>query len=110
MKKKYVLKKNYEFDEIIKNGKKVSNDYFIIFFLRYSDEKEYKIGISVGKKYGNAPTRNKEKRRVRHMIRNNAGMIGKNKRYVIISKRKEGSFSIKEKKLMNLFERTKSEK
>lgn len=110
MKTKYILKKNYEFDEVIKKGKKISNDYFVIFFLEYQIIEDFLIGISVGKKYGNAPIRNKEKRRIRHMIRNNMDIIRSKHKYVVIAKKKEGTFEVKEKKLIALFERINSEK
>ena len=53
MKKKYIVKNNYEFNNIIQTGKCLKNKYYIIYY----KENHYnydRYGISVGKKLGNA--------------------------------------------------------
>ena len=69
MNKKYIVKEKRDFDNIIKNGKKIKNYNFIVF---YSKNKETfnKYGITVPKKVGKAHIRNKLKRRVRAILRN----------------------------------------
>ena len=70
MKSKIVaLSKNEEFKSLLKK-KKVSNKYVTIFFgkLPNKDKKKINISFSVKKKIGNAPNRNKIKRRLRNIV------------------------------------------
>jgi len=67
MKKINILKKNEDFDRIIKNNKPFKTKYFII-YLEWNNENIYHFGLSVGKKIGNAVTRNKYKRRIKDII------------------------------------------
>jgi ribonuclease P protein component len=47
MKKKYIVKSNHEFQEIIGKGKKTVSQYFILYKV---DANDVRFGISVGKK------------------------------------------------------------
>lgn len=67
MKKKNIIKKNYEYTRIIKNNKPLKYKDYII-YKEISNEKNYKFGISVGKKLGNAVVRNKLKRQIKSII------------------------------------------
>ena len=63
------LSKNEEFKSLLKK-KKLTNKYVTIFFgkLPNKDNKKINISFSVKKKIGNAPNRNKIKRRLRSII------------------------------------------
>lgn len=66
MKKEYRIKKNEEFQTIIRKKQSVANKKFVIY---YKDNEEHlRVGISVSKKLGNAVVRNKTKRQVRMMV------------------------------------------
>lgn len=67
MKKERTVKKNYEFSRIISKRKFVKTNSFILYYQPKAQDQN-RIGISVGKKLGNAVTRNKVKRQVRAMI------------------------------------------
>ena len=67
MKKVNIVKENRDFNRIIKNNKPFKYKDFII----YVEKKEpsvYKFGFSVGKKIGNAVTRNKIRRRLKNIL------------------------------------------
>ncbi|WP_374696707.1 ribonuclease P protein component [Spiroplasma endosymbiont of Polydrusus formosus] len=67
MLKKFIVKKNYEFQKIISNRSFIkTNTYFI--YLKKNDFNYHRFGISVGKKIGNAVVRNKVKRQIRSML------------------------------------------
>ncbi len=66
MKKEYQIKKNEDFQRIIKKKKSVSNQCFVAYYDQ--NESHMRVGISVSKKLGNAVVRNKIKRQVRMMI------------------------------------------
>ena len=67
MKKKNVLKRNIDFDRIIKNNKAFKYKYYIIYLEKTLDS-DYHFGLSVGKKIGNAVVRNKVKRQLREIV------------------------------------------
>lgn len=67
MKKKNIIRKNLDFDRIIKNNRSYKYKDYIIYVER-TDNEEYHFGLSVGKKIGNAVTRNKIKRQLKTII------------------------------------------
>ena len=86
MKKINVVRKEYEFENIMKNGHFVKNDCFIIYYYN-NNVNVYRFGISVGKKLGNAVFRNKYKRIIRNIIDNNKKYYSKKLDYIIIMRR-----------------------
>jgi len=103
MKRELRIKRSLEFENIIKSGKKKSNDYFVIYY------KERKLlfsrfGVSLSKKFGNAVTRNRYKRILREIIRNNQKKFENNYDYIIIMKKNCENFKYKviEEKLLTL--------
>ncbi|MGN1379354.1 MAG: ribonuclease P protein component [Bacilli bacterium] len=86
MNKKYIVKENTEFNEIINKGKKISNNEFIIFF-KHKNELSPKFGITAPKKIGNAVIRNKCKRQVRNIIHSNNLLFKNYNNYIIIIKK-----------------------
>lgn len=89
MKKKYIVKKQQDFNNIIKTGKKIYSKYFVIY---YKDNNiiHSRYGISVGTKLGNAVFRNNHKRKIRMIIDKNINIKEKKKDFIILL-RKSGS-------------------
>ena len=67
MKKRNVLKNNYDFNRIINNNKPFKYKYLVV-YKENIEQKNYHFGLSVGKKIGNAVIRNKYKRILRDII------------------------------------------
>ncbi len=96
MKKIDVVKKSREFDNIIKKGKYQKNKEYIIYYIE--NEKEYcRFGISVGKKIGNAVTRNYYKRVIRNICDMNKFLCSNGKDYIIIMRKGLMSLNFVEK-------------
>lgn len=86
------------------------NSHFIVYYLPSLsfDIDTFRVGISVGKKMGNAPYRNYEKRVIRSIITQNTENIVKYD-YVVIARPhcKEATFELKSRKLLKLFKEIK---
>lgn len=67
MKKINIVKKNQDFSNIIKKGKKIQTELFSIYLLK-NDLNHNRYGISISKKIGNAAVRNKFKRQIKSSI------------------------------------------
>ncbi len=86
MKKYEIVKEHKEFDEIIHNCPYKKSQYFIIYY-KERENSFSRFGIAVGKKLGNAVTRNRVKRQVRALIDNNKNLFQNNRDYIIIMKK-----------------------
>lgn len=104
MKKAYRVKKNEQFQEIIKKGTSKSNACFVMYYAPNQLEHD-RVGISVGKKIGNAVERNKVKRQVRMMI-GDLFSFKTGYDYVLIVRTNYNNFSFQENrmKLSNLYD------
>ncbi len=103
MNKKYIIRKNEEIREIIKNSKKIVNRYFIIFYCK--NELNYnRYCISVSKKIGKAHIRNLYKRRIKDILMKNN--INYSKDYVIILRKPilDITYTIIKSELINCIE------
>jgi ribonuclease P protein component len=67
LKKKNILKESKDFNRIIKKNKAIKFKDYIIYIERVEQE-DYHFGLSVGKKIGNAVTRNRVKRQLKSII------------------------------------------
>ncbi len=95
MKKINVVKNNRDFARIINCGKKYWNDCFII-YVANNEYQNYRFGISVSKKIGNAVTRNKIKRQIRNIIDKYKNIYQNDKDYIIIVRKKYIDFNFQE--------------
>ena len=111
MKKLNIIKKSFEFDNIIKTGKKYSNKYFNV-YIKDNNLKRTRFGICVSKKLGNAVIRNKNKRQIKDIIDKSNLIFSNNKDYVIILKNEINLIKYDKKKtnLINLLEGANNEK
>jgi len=109
VKKKEIVKKNYEFEEIINSKNYQKNKYYSCYFVKNNNKNKY--GISVPKKIGNAVTRNKIKRQLKSIIDKNKIIIPNSYDYVIIVKKEilNLNYLEKEQKFLSLIKKIKGE-
>lgn len=103
MNKQYRLKKSFEIEKIVKKKISVGNAYFVMYYNR-SSKNNTRVGISVSKKLGNAVLRNREKRILREIIRNNLNLI--NQFDILIVQRKNAlnlNYEQKQCEIIKLF-------
>lgn len=86
MKKSFRIKKNEEFQKVFKNGKSVANRQFVVYSLEKKDQQHFRIGLSIGKKIGNAVMRNQVKRYVRQSFLELKDEVKSEYDYVIIAR------------------------
>ncbi|KRM05752.1 MAG: ribonuclease P protein component [Liquorilactobacillus ghanensis] len=68
MRKSYRVKSEAEFQKVFKQGKSYANRQFVLYVLEKPGQLHFRVGISVGKKIGNAVARNWVKRRIRQSL------------------------------------------
>ena len=102
MKKKNVLKRNIDFDRIIRNNKAFRYKDYIIYIERTENE-GYHFGLSVGKKVGNAVTRNKVKRQLRSIIDEKNYQKGLNCIIIVKKGILDKSFNVMKEELFEAF-------
>ena len=95
MKKINSLKKNTDFQRIIKNNKPFKYKGFIVYVENLKQD-NYHFGISVSKKLGNAVNRNLLKRRMRQILDEYKKELSQNEDYIIIMKENVKNISFQE--------------
>ena len=87
MKKTKMLKKNYEFKNVLSKGKYYSGQQ-IEAFIKQSNQKQNFLGIAIGVKTGKATKRNKIKRLIRENYKNYEDNIKTGNSIVFLWKKK----------------------
>ena len=65
MKKQYRIKKSEDIEQVLKKKNSVGNKNYIIYIMKNSEAKNFRLAMSVSKKLGNAVVRNRQKRLIR---------------------------------------------
>lgn len=87
MKKQRRVKKNVDFQKAFKKGKSFANRQFVVYCLTKEDQQQFRIGLSVSKKLGNAVVRNQIKRHIRQAFHELDEELAQNMDYVIIARK-----------------------
>lgn len=85
MKKSYRVKKEKDFKVLFDAGNSVANRKFVVYCLD-RDLPHYRVGLSVSKRLGNAVTRNRVKRHLRHALMSMSSQL-KNQDFVVIARK-----------------------
>ena len=104
MKKREMVKKKEDFNDIIRTCPYKKNKYFTL-YIRKREESYPHFGLAINKHVGNAVVRNKLKRQVRVLVDKNKGIFSKDSDYIIIIRKDclNLSFEEMEKNILNLF-------
>ncbi|QNM93655.1 ribonuclease P protein component [Mycoplasma sp. Pen4] len=105
MKKQYRLKKNWEFDNVMNRGKgsHILNKFLIIY---YKPAKQFKVGLTVPKKFAGAVGRNLYKRQLRAIL-NQIPLLDLKYELVLIVRKEfiSSDFGTKSSEIKKLFEK-----
>ena len=98
MKKEFRIKKNKEFQYTFRHGKSFANRQLVIYYVEKEKQEHFRIGLSVGKKIGNAVTRNRIKRYLRQAFLELEDDIKGNYDIIIIARNPTSSMEFQEMK------------
>jgi len=98
MNKRQRVKKNAEFQKIFKRGKSFANRQFVVYLLPKEGQEEFRVGLSVSKKVGNAVVRNQIKRYIRQSFLEMKDEVNPTMDYVIIARNQAASLDFHETK------------
>ena len=85
MKKSYRVKKEKDFKALFDAGHSVANRKFVVYCLD-RDLPHFRVGLSVSKRLGNAVTRNRVKRRLRHALMDMSSQL-EHQDFVVIARK-----------------------
>lgn len=98
MNKRQRIKKNEEFQTVFKNGKSFANRQFVVYIFKKDQQPEFRIGLSVSKKIGNAVTRNRIKRYLRQSFLELKDCVKADMDYVIVARLQAAQINFHETK------------
>lgn len=87
MKKAYRVKKEADFQKVFHQGNSVANRQFVVYVLDKPDQSHFRVGISVGKKIGNAVMRNTVKRKIRQSLHELDKELKADKDFLVIARK-----------------------
>ncbi|MFA1819631.1 ribonuclease P protein component [Virgibacillus oceani] len=96
MKKEFRIKKNQEFQAVFKKGKSFANRQLVIYYVKKPEQSHFRVGLSVGKKIGNAVTRNRIKRYLRTSFQELDGNVKNEYDYVVIARQQTKHMNLEE--------------
>ncbi|BAQ25032.1 ribonuclease P protein component [Streptococcus troglodytae] len=107
MKKAYRVKSDKDFQAIFTKGRSVANRKFVVYSLK-KDQSHYRVGLSVGKRLGNAVVRNTIKRKLRHVLMELDPYLG-TQDFVVIARKgvEELDYSTMKKNLVHVLKLAK---
>ena len=89
------LKKNYEFQNVYKNGKSYANKYLVMYVVENNTQRN-KLGISVSKKVGNSVVRHRVTRLIRESYRLHENIFNSGLNIVVIARKSASDVSYEE--------------
>lgn len=87
MKKSYRVKTDKDFQKVYRHGESVANRQLVLYVYPKADQKHFRVGLSVGKKIGNAVVRNRIKRLIRAALQELKPAINPEIDFLLIARR-----------------------
>ena len=105
MKKSYRIKKEKEFQHIMEKRQSFANRNFVVYVAENPNNQHFRVGLSVGKKVGNAVMRNRIKRLIRQGLFEMKAEIKRHYNIVLIARPNIVNLSFEEvkKNLQHVF-------
>ncbi len=75
MQKKLRLRNRADFSRVYRHGRSFANHQFVVYWFQKKDIEQFRMGVSVNKKVGNAVVRNRMRRVVKEIVRHHAEEI-----------------------------------
>lgn len=98
MRKAYRVKKESDFQKVFHHGKSTANRQFVLYVLDKKEQPHFRVGLSVGKKIGNAVVRNNVKRKIRQSLTELKPKLKTEKDFIVIARKPAADMSVKETK------------
>lgn len=96
MRKSYRVKSEKDFQHVFEAGDSVANRAFVIYKVEKTENKHFRVGISVGKKVGHtAVVRNRLKRYIRAVLTENKEKIDPTIDFLVITRPYARNFDMK---------------
>ncbi|ANK60607.1 MULTISPECIES: ribonuclease P protein component [Loigolactobacillus] len=86
MRKSYRVKKEADFQKVFELGDSKANRNYVIYRMDKPEQKHFRVGISVGKKIGNAVHRNQVKRHIRQSLQELKPMLKSDVDFLVIAR------------------------
>lgn len=87
MKKAHRIKKEKEFQLVFHQGRNIANKQLVLYVYPKPEQVHFRVGLSVGKKLGNAVTRNQIKRYLRQALFELSPYIEQEYDFLLIARR-----------------------
>ncbi|MEF2722356.1 MAG: ribonuclease P protein component [Limosilactobacillus fermentum] len=96
MKKSYRVKRESDFQRVFETHNSVANHKFVIYQMQKPNQPHFRVGISVGKKVGNAVQRGWVKRRIRQTLLEVKPELKQDVDFLVIARKSAADLSMKE--------------
>jgi len=96
MQRKLRLRDRSDFNRIYRGGKSFANGQFVVYWSKRSETEQFRMGVSVSKKLGNAVVRNRMRRVVKEMVRLNSDQIADKTDFILIVRKPAVTMKTKE--------------
>lgn len=96
MEKKYRLAKREDFNKVYRYGKSMANHQFVLYYLPLPGNDDFRLGVSVSKKVGNAVVRNRLRRMMKEIVRLKKENMATHYDYILIARKPAAEMSYQE--------------
>jgi ribonuclease P protein component len=102
--KEHRLAKREDFSKVFRYGKSVANQQFVVYVLPQPRNDHFRLGVSVSKKLGNAVVRNRLRRMMKEIVRQNKELVTGVYDFIVIARKPVADleFDEMEKNLMHV--------